>query len=322
MTILPTALDAHGPEYAANRAAMLAKLDELEAAHAQALAGGGEKYVTRHRKRGKLTARERIELLVDPDTPFLELSPPRRLGQRLRGGRLARHRDRGGRGRGVPDHRQRPDRTRRGLQPVDAEEGPARQRDRLRQPAPLHQPRGVRRRRPAVAEGDLHPRRGPLPRHHPALRRRNSHRRRRVRQLHRRRRVRPRHVRPRRDDQGALQGLPRRAAPGEDGDRRGERRRIARRGRDARPHLRARRPLRRGRARRAPTGPPHRRPPQLAQDARRSGARRTAEVRRGRTARHRPRRPQGPLRPPARSSPDWSTARTSTPSNRCTGRAS
>ncbi len=75
MTVLPTALDAHGPEYAANRAAMLAKLDELEAAHAQALAGGGEKYVTRHRKRGKLTARERIELLVDPDTPFLELSP-------------------------------------------------------------------------------------------------------------------------------------------------------------------------------------------------------------------------------------------------------
>ena len=37
--------------------------------------GGGEKYVERHRERGKLLARERIELLLDPDSPFLELSP-------------------------------------------------------------------------------------------------------------------------------------------------------------------------------------------------------------------------------------------------------
>ncbi|WP_245679109.1 acyl-CoA carboxylase subunit beta [Actinomadura hibisca] len=54
---------------------MLAKLAGLDAEHAKALAGGGEKYVTRHRKRGKLLARERIELLLDPDSPFLELSP-------------------------------------------------------------------------------------------------------------------------------------------------------------------------------------------------------------------------------------------------------
>ncbi|MBT2428016.1 acyl-CoA carboxylase subunit beta [Streptomyces sp. ISL-112] len=75
MTVLPTGLDTDSPEYTAHRATMLAKLTELEAEHAKALAGGGEKYVTRHRKRGKLPARERIELLVDPDTPFLELSP-------------------------------------------------------------------------------------------------------------------------------------------------------------------------------------------------------------------------------------------------------
>ncbi|MYT40110.1 acyl-CoA carboxylase subunit beta [Streptomyces sp. SID8356] len=75
MTVLPTALDTNSPEYAANRAALLEKIAALEAEHAKALAGGGEKYVTRHRKRGKLPARERIELLVDPDTPFLELSP-------------------------------------------------------------------------------------------------------------------------------------------------------------------------------------------------------------------------------------------------------
>ncbi len=75
MTVLPTGLDTNGPEYAAHRATMVAKLAELEAEHGKALAGGGEKYVARHRKRGKLPARERIELLVDPDTPFLELSP-------------------------------------------------------------------------------------------------------------------------------------------------------------------------------------------------------------------------------------------------------
>ena len=54
---------------------MLARLAELDAEHATALAGGGPAYTERHRKRGKLTARERIELLVDPDSPFLELSP-------------------------------------------------------------------------------------------------------------------------------------------------------------------------------------------------------------------------------------------------------
>ncbi|MFD9790226.1 acyl-CoA carboxylase subunit beta [Streptomyces sp. NPDC059070] len=75
MTLLPTALDTAGPEYAAHRSAMLAKLAELETEHAKALAGGGAKYTERHHERGKLLARERIELLVDPDTPFLELSP-------------------------------------------------------------------------------------------------------------------------------------------------------------------------------------------------------------------------------------------------------
>ncbi|MGW4030566.1 acyl-CoA carboxylase subunit beta [Streptomyces sp. NPDC004838] len=75
MTVIASALDPDGPEFAARRAAMLAKLAELDAEHAKALAGGGEKYVARHRKRGKLLVRERVELLLDPDTPFLELSP-------------------------------------------------------------------------------------------------------------------------------------------------------------------------------------------------------------------------------------------------------
>lgn len=75
MTVLATGLDTTSPEYAANRATMLERLDELDTEHGKALAGGGEKYVERHRGRGKLLARERIELLVDADTPFLELSP-------------------------------------------------------------------------------------------------------------------------------------------------------------------------------------------------------------------------------------------------------
>ncbi|MCK0172811.1 acyl-CoA carboxylase subunit beta [Mycolicibacterium sp. F2034L] len=54
---------------------MTARLEELDVEHAKALAGGGAKYVERHHARGKLTARERIELLLDPDSPFLELSP-------------------------------------------------------------------------------------------------------------------------------------------------------------------------------------------------------------------------------------------------------
>ena len=54
---------------------MLLKIAELEAEVAKAVAGGGEKYVDRHHARGKLLPRERIELLVDEGSAFLELSP-------------------------------------------------------------------------------------------------------------------------------------------------------------------------------------------------------------------------------------------------------
>lgn len=75
MTRLGTRIDPAGPEYGAHRATALERLAALDDEHAKALAGGGEKYTERHRGRGKLLARERIELLLDPDTPFLELSP-------------------------------------------------------------------------------------------------------------------------------------------------------------------------------------------------------------------------------------------------------
>src|SRR5689334_25427507 len=74
MTTLASTLDPRSSAYSEAAEAMTAKLAELEAEHAKALAGGGEKYVKRHHDRGKMTARERIEMLIDPDSPFLELS--------------------------------------------------------------------------------------------------------------------------------------------------------------------------------------------------------------------------------------------------------
>ena len=75
MEVYRTQLDRGSERYEKNRAAMLERLAEIDAQLALARAGGGEKYVARHRARGKLLARERIELLVDRDGPFLELSP-------------------------------------------------------------------------------------------------------------------------------------------------------------------------------------------------------------------------------------------------------
>ncbi|MFW6868736.1 acyl-CoA carboxylase subunit beta [Nocardioides sp. CPCC 206347] len=53
---------------------MQAKIDDLHVEQAKAVEAGG-KYIARHRERGKLTARERIELLVDEGSAFLELMP-------------------------------------------------------------------------------------------------------------------------------------------------------------------------------------------------------------------------------------------------------
>jgi acyl-CoA carboxylase subunit beta len=75
MTALRSNLDTTGADFEDNRAAMLAKLAEVSAEHAKAVAGGGPKYTERHTRRGKLLARERVELLLDADSPFLELSP-------------------------------------------------------------------------------------------------------------------------------------------------------------------------------------------------------------------------------------------------------
>lgn len=73
MTILRSTLDTTSAEFSAARQAMEGKLDQLAADLEPALAGGSERSVARHRARGKFTARERIDMVLDRESPFLEL---------------------------------------------------------------------------------------------------------------------------------------------------------------------------------------------------------------------------------------------------------
>ena len=73
--VLPTAVDQHSAAFRANKDGMLGLLAEIDR-HLEEAAGAGRDAATqRHRSRGKLPIRERIALLLDPDSPFLELSP-------------------------------------------------------------------------------------------------------------------------------------------------------------------------------------------------------------------------------------------------------
>ena len=75
MTALRSTIDPHGRELAQNAAAMQALVADLREKLAAATQGGSEEARARHVARGKLLARERVNLLIDPGTPFLELSP-------------------------------------------------------------------------------------------------------------------------------------------------------------------------------------------------------------------------------------------------------
>jgi acyl-CoA carboxylase subunit beta len=72
--VLKSSLDVTGETYRRNREVQLAAVAALNEQLDLARAGGGEKYADRHRARGKMLVRERIELLLDRDTAFLELS--------------------------------------------------------------------------------------------------------------------------------------------------------------------------------------------------------------------------------------------------------
>ena len=75
MQVLGTRVDPGSATYQRNRESFLRELELLRAQLAELNRAGGEKYVARHKQRGKLMARERIELLLDRDSPFLEVCP-------------------------------------------------------------------------------------------------------------------------------------------------------------------------------------------------------------------------------------------------------
>jgi acetyl-CoA carboxylase carboxyltransferase component len=75
MVALESHLDPADPLFTSNRDRMQQLVAELRQRTARVREGGGPKYVERHREQGKLPVRERIGRLLDPASPFLELSP-------------------------------------------------------------------------------------------------------------------------------------------------------------------------------------------------------------------------------------------------------
>ncbi len=74
MSILSSKVDRADPVYQANTAAMRGLVEDLQAMTAEIAAGGGSAAQARHLSRGKLLPRDRVRALLDPGTPFLELS--------------------------------------------------------------------------------------------------------------------------------------------------------------------------------------------------------------------------------------------------------
>ena len=247
MTILETRLNPRSPEFKANAEAMNAQAADLKTKITQVSAGGGAEARAKHAARGKLLPRDRVQLLLDPGTPFLELSQLAAWEHVRRRRAVGRHhhRRRARVGPRVRDRLQRRHRQGRHLLPDDGEETPARAGDRAREPPAVHLPGRLRRRQSAEPG-----RRVPGPRalrphllqpgdavggRHPADRRRAGF-------VHGRRRVRAGDER--RVDHRRQPGhdLPRRPAAGEGGHRRG------RHGGRSRRRRRAHAAVRRGRS--------------------------------------------------------------------------
>ncbi|MFY7066571.1 carboxyl transferase domain-containing protein [Nocardiopsis changdeensis] len=74
-SVLGSAVDTAGPAFAANDAANRALASELRERIATAALGGPEKSRARHVERGKLLPRDRVDHLLDPGSPFLEIAP-------------------------------------------------------------------------------------------------------------------------------------------------------------------------------------------------------------------------------------------------------
>lgn len=75
MSVLKSQIRTSSDEFRTNEQHHRRLARQLKARHQEIHKGGSDKAHERHRERGKLAARERIERLLDPDTPFLELSP-------------------------------------------------------------------------------------------------------------------------------------------------------------------------------------------------------------------------------------------------------
>ena len=75
MSVLSSQINTRSAEFAANAAQMQAAVADLQLQLAAAAAGGGEAARAKHVARGKLLPRERVQMLLDPGTPFLELAP-------------------------------------------------------------------------------------------------------------------------------------------------------------------------------------------------------------------------------------------------------
>ena len=80
MEAIQTQAKLNDKEHKANRAAMDAVMSEYRSSLEAVLKGGGEKYVAKHKSRGKMLGRERIDALLDPGSPFLEFSTFAALG--------------------------------------------------------------------------------------------------------------------------------------------------------------------------------------------------------------------------------------------------
>ena len=75
MFILETKININSEEFKKNKEEYLKLLDKYKEIHKEIIKGGQASAIKKHKERGKLLVRERIDLLVDANTPFLELSP-------------------------------------------------------------------------------------------------------------------------------------------------------------------------------------------------------------------------------------------------------
>src|SRR3954463_16238774 len=80
MSVIKTKINPNSVSHKENYEKMLAKIEELKTHLKASLFQGDEKHQTKAKSQGKFLARERIELLLDQDSPFLELLPLAGLG--------------------------------------------------------------------------------------------------------------------------------------------------------------------------------------------------------------------------------------------------